>query len=503
MTEFTLQLKKNFNITNFLVVALILMLSAFLNHGSLGGDEGKIVQISNKLVNSNLSGFNFLLTTKTDAVLQNHLAWVSITSLNIYILSSFLHFFSFDIPSIVWNWIIAYPPALSAVFSAFIVFKILRRHDNDVKSSAITVFLIYLCTPLSSFLTGGWSECYILLLISLRMFIDSNLKSSIKNLMLLAAIDSALIFFKAYSIFFVIALSPLLLKKRTNISKTIYTLTVFLILSAILILKLQMPSEFNGNNIFGPIFEIPDLYTYIGRLFDAIFSLNFGILTMPPFIILLACLQKVNRDKAFYLTTTAFLSALLFLCLYPFWHGALGVAGQRYISPFIIFYSLYIAMAVKFILNRFPKVVYVCFLLFLIYIPTLNYRNTLIDVYADSDPNDNSQLFAHTNFPVNSLNFHPAFFATTIALKKSFFIDSKILVTAKNSYTTSLDPKKIIPSTGISRIFLLHSGAWHVHDANAHLILIKIPDFFVSLLYVFTCLTPFILMIFICTVKKR
>lgn len=93
MTKFTLQLKKIFNITNFLVITLILILSAFLNHGSLGGDEGKIVQISSKLVNSNLSVLNFLLTTKTDAVLQNHLAWVSITSLNIYILNSFLHFF--------------------------------------------------------------------------------------------------------------------------------------------------------------------------------------------------------------------------------------------------------------------------------------------------------------------------------------------------------------------------------------------------------------------------
>lgn len=159
-------------------------------------------------------------------------------------------------------------------------------------------------------------------------------------------------------------------------------------------------------------------------------------------------------------------------------------------------------MAMKFIFNRFPKVVYVCFLLFFLYIPTLNYRNTLIDVYANSDLNNDSQLFfAHTNFPVNSLIFHPAIFATTIALKKSFFIDSKIFVTSKDFHTVSLDPKKIIPSTGVSRVFLLHSGVWQAHDANAHSVLKKIPDSFITLLYAFTCLAPFFLMIFICTAK--
>ncbi len=497
MKEFAVQLIKFFNIRNFLIIASILMLSAFLNHGSLGGDEGKIVQISSKLVDSSLSVLNFLLTTKTDAVLQNHLAWVSVTSLIIYILNCFLHFFSFDIPSIVWNWIIAYPPSLSAALSAFIVFKILRFHNNDFKTSTITVLLIYLCTPISSFLTGGWSECYILLLISIRMFIDLNLKSSIGNIFLLAATDALLIFFKAYSIFFIIALFPLILKNQTSINKTIYILTICFILSAILILKLHMPREFDSNNIFGPNFEMPDFYIYIGRLFDAVFSLDFGILTMPPFIILLIFLQKVNRDMSFYLITIAFICTFIFLCLYSFWHGAAGVAGQRYISPFIIFYSPYIALAMRIVINMFPKVILVIFLLIFIYIPTLNYRNTLIDVYAKSDLESMNEIkFSHTYFPTTNPEFHPAIFASTVAIKKIFFDNSQVVISNKNLQSVTIDANNIIPMTGISRILFIQTGSWKPNDKSISLILGIIPISFTFAVLISLCLTPYILLIF-------
>ena len=126
MKKFFTNSNFSFYVEYFLITLSILALSAFLNHGSLGGDEGKIVETSNKLVNSSLSALDFLLSTKSDALLQNHLAWISVTSLNIFILNNLLHFFSIDIPMVIWNWFIAYPPALSAMLSAFIVFKILN-----------------------------------------------------------------------------------------------------------------------------------------------------------------------------------------------------------------------------------------------------------------------------------------------------------------------------------------------------------------------------------------
>jgi hypothetical protein len=481
----------------FLITLSILALSAFLNHGSLGGDEGKIVEMSNKLVNSSLSALNFLLFTKSDALLQNHLAWISITSLNIFILSNLLNLLSIEIPMVVWNWFIAYPPALSALLSAFIVFKILRVYGNDFKCSIISVLLLYLCTPISSFLTGGWSECYLLLLISLRVFISRNFKFGGVNPILLGFIDALLIVFKAYSLFFVIIVSPIFSKNLSVRNKLIYTSTFIFISIVILILKFNMPKEFETNNIFGPNFQIPDFTTYLSRISDGLISLNFGVLTMPPIIILLICFNKFKKDINFYLITIAFLVTVLFLSLYPFWHGALGVAGQRYISPFILFYTPYIAIAVKIILVRYPKFIYTVFLLIFLYLQTLNYRNTLVDVYAGSDLDSTSQhYFAHTNFPTNNPYFHPAIFATTIATSKYFFRESKILITNNNSYTVSLDPGSIMPVTGISRILLMQSGNWKPAQENASIILRQLPTLLIQVIFILLYLFPFILIMF-------
>ena len=442
MKKFLTNNNFSFHVEYFLITVSVLALSAFLNHGSLGGDEGKIVETSNQLVNSSLSALDFLLSTKSDALLQNHLAWISVTSLNIFMLNNLLNLFSIEIPMVIWNWFIAYPPALSALLSAFIVYKILRFYDNDCRCSIITVVLLYLCSPISSFLTGGWSECYLLLLISLRLLISRNFKFGSVNPILLGTIDALLIVFKAYSLFFVIIVSPIFSKKISVRNKFFYSFTFIFISIAILILKFNMPKELESYNIFGPNFQIPDLTTYLLRISDSLISLDFGVLTMPPVIILLIYLNKFKKDLYFYLITLAFLITALFLSLYPFWHGALGVAGQRYISPFIIFYAPYIAIAVKIILARFPKTIYVVFLLIFLYLPTLNYRNTLIDIYAGSDLDSaNQHYFAHTNFPTNNPYFHPAIFASKIAINKFFLHESKILITNNNSYTVSLDPE--------------------------------------------------------------
>jgi hypothetical protein len=488
----------------FLITLSILALSAFLNHGSLGGDEGKIVETSIKLVNSSLSALDFLLSTKSDALLQNHLAWISVTSLNIFILNNLLHFFSIDIPMVIWNWFIAYPPALSAMLSAFTVFKILRLYGNDLKCSIITVLLLYLCTPISSFLTGGWSECYLLLLISLRVLISRNFKFGAVEPILLGTIDALLIVFKAYSLFFVIIVSPIFSKNLNARNKLIYITTFIFISVATLMLKFYMPKEFETHNIFGPNFQIPDLTTYLFRVSDGLISLDFGLLAMLPFVILIICFNKFKKDINFYLITIAFLITVLFLSLYPFWHGALGVAGQRYISPFIIFYAPYIAIAVKIILARFPKIIYVLILLIFLYLPTLNYRNTLIDIYAGSDLDSASQhYFAHTNFPTNNPYFHPAIFASRIAMNKFFFHESKILITNNNSYTVTLDPETIMPVTGISRILLMQSGNWKPAHENANLILKKIPNFLTQFIFILLYSLPFILIMYSYITKKN
>lgn len=504
MKKFFTNSNFSFYVEYYFITLSILALSAFLNHGSLGGDEGKIVEISNKLVNSSLSALDFLLSTKSDALLQNHLAWISVTSLNIFILNNLLHFFSIDIPMVIWNWFIAYPPALSAMLSAFIVFKVLRLYGNELKCSIITVLLLYLCTPISSFLTGGWSECYLLLLISLRVLISRNFKFGAVEPILLGTIDALLIVFKAYSLFFVIIVSPIFSKNLNTRNKLIYIITFIFILIVILMLKFYMPKEFETNNIFGPNFQIPDLTTYLIRVSDGLISLDFGLLAMTPFIILIICFNKFKKDINFYLITIAFLITVLFLSLYPFWHGALGVAGQRYISPFIILYAPYIAIAVKIILARFPKIIYVLILLIFLYLPTLNYRNTLIDIYAGSDLDSTSQhYFAHTNFPTNNPYFHPAIFASKIAIYKFFLHESKILITNNNSYTVSLDPETIMPVTGISRILLMQNGNWKPSHENANLILKKIPILLTQFIFILLYSLPFILIMYSYITKKN
>jgi hypothetical protein len=481
---------------NSILFLIIFISSIFLNHGSLGGDEGKIVAVSTQLAHSHLPFFSFLKSSNFEGVLLYHLPWVIITSLNIALIDLVFHLLSVTPSLLVRDWLIAYPPAFFAGISALIIFNALIKEGITSSVSIITTLVIFLLTPISGFLTGGWSECYLIFFISIRILLFNKEINNKSIVLVLGFIDATLIFFKAYSIFFVTILSPIFNKKLSQKKKLLYLLSFVISLSIILALKFAIPREVE-RNIFGPIFQLPEFNTYAGRLYDSFFSLNFGVLMIPPFAFLLFNIYSINKNLNFLLVTLAFCITLLFLCLYPFWHGALGIAGQRYISPFILFFAPYFAHAIRNILKKYPKFILLIILLVFLYIPAMNYRNTLIDVYAGLNVYSNEDdHFAHTNFPVNNPEFHPALFASTIIFKNNFLNDSEITINNAKGFVAKFNSANIIPMTGISRIFLIQSNKLVPTNNYKFAIIKSSPKILSIFILILLYLMPFLLIIF-------
>jgi hypothetical protein len=492
-------LKKLFNsayLRNFCIVLGLILVAASLNHGSTGGDEGRMIQYGSIIAHSNSYISSYIDLSNTEEAVNNHIAWITISSIFIRTVDAVSALFGSSLPTPIFNWLLAFFPAFAAIVSGFFIYKYLKICKISNLVSIITVLFIYVCTPISSFLTGGWSECYLLFFISIKLFtlewISNRKPNNLIYPITLGAIDFMIIIIKAYSFIWIILIIPILLqclKKREFIA---YIITVTSLCFLFLLFKLNLYNH-QDSNLIGPSFIIPEYYDYLNRVIGSIFSLNFGILFLPPILLVLFYLNQIEIDQKFIYLTIAMLVCILFLCLYPFWHGALGVSGQRYIAPFIIFYSLYVSKAVQKLLKTFPTAIFGISLLIFLYLPTINYRNTLSDNYVGhSFSTENLYQFHHEKFPLFDPHFHPMIYSLEVLACKYLSDDKNFKLKNSNNFESTFNCKKILPASGISRIIHL-KGESKPRDLKISSLLLYLPLPLVTIISILTFLSPFLL----------
>ena len=376
--------------------------------------------------------------------------------MQVYSLDIFLELIKLPFPNYLYGWVTSFWPTLAAISSMGLVFNTLTLSGYSRYISFVTVLLVYVCTPISSLMTGGWVECYILLLLSVKLFITKNVINKGKYVYLNGITDFLIVALKFYAIIFIGLFFILKIRdaNRTIISK--YLLSFSIPLFLFIYVKLLIPTN-NTSNVFGEFINFHNFDFYLINLMGAFFSLTFGLIFLPASLFILLNIDKISSQKNLTQTILPISFVLLFLCIYPFWHGALGVAGQRYIAPFLIFLSPLVAEVISKIKLDLKERIFFC-LITVLYLNSIDYRNTLADVYANNgNLVGNSPKFAHENFPYFDPNFHPAIFGNIIFFKKYFTNDKFTYFKNSKNEIIPLDLKSVIPMSGISRAIYITS----------------------------------------------
>jgi hypothetical protein len=283
--------------------------------------------------------------------------------------------------------------------------------------------------------------------------------------------DLLLILIKPYSLLIVLPLTIITLLNNKKVLLQYLTLLLIFTSLIIIIKKNLAYQKENIFNIFGPQTLIDK--DYFINLFNLVFSINFGLFFIP-FIFLLIIYTTFNkvqkiRDE-FFITVLLLMLLGMFLSMYEFWHGATGVAGQRYIAPFLVLLLMPLAKVVeRTFKNLFLNIIFA--FIVIININTINFRNTMVDHYSSSY---SLQIFKetlhHKNFPYWDISFYPAIFANRL----SFYYYYNNNVIMKSSYINSkfIKVSDVIPMSGISRI------SWSLKSSSNDERVLKIKNLF-------------------------
>jgi hypothetical protein len=487
------QIKKNYFIEFFLLIYF----SFFLFRGRLGSDDLEVYNLVLifKEMNLSLSDFaNLLKNNYTDLklsskILDNTNQLPDFKTLHVrfiwffqsYLLTSFVELFSLSkknylfISQYLCGYIITFYTCLSFLF-LFKYFKIRISY----KESLFLSFIIFFSTGLISFFTGSYIESLIILLIILRFFLNNNFS--------IFWLDIIILLIKPY---YYLILAPLYLKNLStkNFIKKTY-IPILLFISIYIFREYffnlsydQYKSDYSNFNL--------DISFIFENFINQFYSLTSGIIItcLVPLILVIFGYQK-NQTIFKILGTMAL---LLFFSLFEQNHGQ--VPGGRYFLPSIFIFIDEFLLGFKSINIKFNKLFYLFFLITILNLPTLEYRNFNLPHYIyDSSSsgkvvllNDRPDLY---NFPMRKIYFNHTVFSNKILF-------SKIL---NNQYTyvgdNELQNSSIYPMTGVGRvIFIINSEKEYYKK--------KLPNIFNNLLYLFyiiyICTMIFVITTFIMT----
>ena len=421
-----------FILFNFLLVSIFL--SLFLYRGRLGSDDLQAYTFAyNFLINSDQSFFGFLNDEHNAWQFGHRKIWIFQNLIIISILKFFNFFISFDLEILsryICGWIISF----YTIIAYFIFIKILIRNELNFYYSILISTGVFFGSSLISYFTGSYIESLVILLISIRYLVKNNYVKFV--------LDLFLAFIKPYYLAAVIAM--IYADHKFDKKGIIYFTGVFFL---IITEKIIFKNMFAGF-LVGLPFDF-NIFFILKNLFDTFFSYGFGILFtsfIPFFLILLGSTRDTIIKFLFVLVFLIFISSL------TFWHGQ-GTGGRYAISFLLVFVPEMINAAKKIQnLKIYNIIISSIFLIIILNLPTLEFRNTNIKNYSDEVITTHiakSPLAEDVNaFPNRNINFNNIVFANKILIAKIFKSDEEIFQI--NNYTFQI--KNVYPMSGAGRI---------------------------------------------------
>jgi hypothetical protein len=291
-----------------------------------------------------------------------------------------------------------------------------------------------------SLFTGGFSECAMCMMIAVMMvLLDRTSILSPWQLCLLVLAGLGLVASKLYAAPFVLLLALLLADRR---QKIVYS-AIFIIAP---FLWLAIQSEVRAAAPAGML----DFYVSLMRghgLRDALafyLSLSFGVLPCFPFLFLVV-FSGTERRFAVTIKILAIISVSALLLPFSFWAGPGGLAGPRYIAPFLLIFLPEVAEALRrFAQSRRRHVLLLIPATALLFLPCLEFRNSLVTRYANDERSVEFMPWPHTE-----LAMHPAVMAWSVVAAK---LEQRPVLEVSADMQMSIPVQDIFPMTTLSRV---------------------------------------------------
>lgn len=428
------------------------------SHGSYGGDEGTIFKATQSYLNGDESSlWNFLRKkNELSGILQNHFFWFILILIERIAVDTVFLNINVVITPIYYGVLISLPLAVMVVTSVYIAYKTLRFKGFKSNICLLSILFIFFGSNIIGLFTGGFIECFIIFSLCIREFFQARLCNNKNLIIFIALIDSLIIFAKSYSIiviFFLILINFKSIKINEKIKYI--SLLLFSNIIWIYITRIIIPIDDNGPLWISLISKSLSFREWFENIISAFFSFGFGIFFTAPFLLFLFNRNIFKSQLA--LKIIGIIALEMYLCIYPFWTGAQGLPGQRYILPFLIIFLPEVASSVNLLMSRKSKLLYIIPICLILFFPALDYRNSLSDTYANqtiaNDVNEKNNFIL--NFPAYDLTFHPGIFAWRILASNT--LDDQYLKAA-SSRELIFNPNKIFPMSSISRIIFLLSS---------------------------------------------
>jgi hypothetical protein len=434
-------------ILRFLLACLcILLLAVLLSRGTTGGDEGAAIGFA-----QSLEAGHALSRIQAVNYLGHRLFWV----IEKLLLN---RFYSAVLPTalasngVVHSALMVIDGSLFMCLCAVVGLRQLRTRGYDFAAASVATGAILISSSALSLFTGGFIECQMCFYVVLIVGALNAQSLTRSQFALLLAASAFLVLCKPYSFLFLLPLTFVIGDKRKRIAYAaivtavtgLWTLVVFLV----------------GNSGSGTA-DLYENWVSVGspgifaiRLMRFFFSAPFGILWSFPLLGFAAIAWRTERRTlTIKLIATLLLSG--FLAMFPFWHGAGGLAGPRYIVPFLLIFLPEVARGITIARRYWRWSSLLVPLLALFFLPTIDYRNTLFSRWAEASA-------AEFGWPYADPNMQPGIFAWRIVAAR-LRGDTSFEPSVELPYRVPI--KNIFPMTGISRvIYLLDYKGWHPHS---------------------------------------
>lgn len=433
---------------------LALLLTILLSRGTAGGDEEQP------------SAFAMLWWKGGWSVIANKLP-----------LDYIAHRFFWALEKTAWNGFIILFPGVSSheilhyavlvmdgvlfmLAALLIAIWHLHRRGYSWAIACLSAASLLISSSAISFFGGGILECQMFFyVVVIVVAIDAPRHMTRPKLATLLISSAFLIFSRIYASIFLLPLS-LLFGRRT---RPLYAVWVVGMTGLWWLLQQAVAGSAPG----GMVAYYTQNYTDKGdmsllaipfRLGEMLFSPGYGLVWCFPFLFL-AVIAAWHDRFTFLVKLAGVLLLAGLLCTFDFWPGWGASAGQRYLVPFLLIFLPEVAFGFRFILNCWRWAGILVPLLTLLFLPSIEYRNTLLYNWTDKTH------FGFLGWGYGDPLLHPGIFAwRVIAAKERGAVDFQ----PSADIPLVVHTNAIVPMTGVSRLIYALEQPEIASDPRSH-----------------------------------
>ena len=500
----------NKNYYNFFIFITIFFLSIFIFRGRLGSDdlevfnfvynfdqfEGTLIEYLKSLE----EGKKLFFSDEQKHglyTLHHRFTWILQTGI-VYFFSKYI-FLIFNIENyFVIQYLCGFVLTIQAIISIFLFSSILIKKGLETNLSFFISFIIFFGTGIICFFTGQYIEAVAILLILLYIkYINNNLRFLFSILLVLI---------KPFYILIILSLSLKKIEKKfiffnkqnlAQLKDTLLTLIFYFVVFFIITDLGTIKNYFSSQN------PTNSISIYLNNLFNFYFSFGAGLLftsTIPIIMI------YIGSNK---ITIFKFLPIFLMSFLLSPWEGFHGgVQGIRYLLPFLfIFMDEYISAINKILRLKKYFIIWVLFILTIINLPSLEFRNFVISEYQNATIKDfkptgpakleknnlNEYEYEYYSWPIKNFKFNNLIFS-------NYIFYSKLLNKPKIKISNiSFNTTDVFPQTGIGRLIYIKKNNININQKK----IIKFIDkFYFTIKFFYYFIIIFFIFCMLINLKK-